>query len=99
MRVRTGRFEKLRLRETWYPQTVKVRDRQHPVELSVAITPPAPGICRYALCDLLAGPQFSKLPIYGYAALPVLELDRAEPVPQPFIQRAPDARRLRASPK
>ncbi|TSJ87495.1 winged helix-turn-helix domain-containing protein [Chitinimonas sp. BJB300] len=38
MRVRTGRFEKLRLGESWNSQAVEIGDRQRTIQHAVAIT-------------------------------------------------------------
>jgi hypothetical protein len=51
MRVRTGRFEKLRSTESGYPQFVGPSEVQHAIEEHSAVAPPAAGmgrhICRY----------------------------------------------------
>ena len=39
MRVRTGRFEKLRSEESWDSQAVEVGDGHHPVQAHAAVTP------------------------------------------------------------
>ena len=40
MRVRTGRFEKLRSRESGYPQAIKVGNGEHRVQQFCAVAPP-----------------------------------------------------------
>ena len=40
MRVRTGRFEKLRLSESWKAKSVEVFDREYIVQASFAVSPP-----------------------------------------------------------
>ena len=94
MRVRSGRFEKLRSRETEHAETLEVRDSQHPIDVAIAMAPPASGIRSYPPRHRGRSAQFPQFPERGRASLPMLELDRPQLMPQPFIQRAPDARRL-----
>ena len=42
----------------------------------------------------LESPRRRKLPMDGLAPFPVLEVDRPQPVPQPFVQLAEHARGL-----
>ena len=94
MRVRSGRFEKLRSRETEHAETLEVRDSQHPIDVAIAMAPPASGIRSYPPRHRGRSAQFPQFPERGRASLPMLELVRPQLMPQPFIQRAPDARRL-----
>jgi hypothetical protein len=41
MRVRTGRFEELRLGEPVHPKSVKEGEGQYPLDLVMAVAPPA----------------------------------------------------------
>ena len=47
MRVRTGRFEKLRSRQARHAQSVEVADSKHSLEKTVTIAPPATAIGRH----------------------------------------------------
>ena len=86
MRVRTGRFEKLRLKETGHTQAVKVRDREHLVESRLTVMPPAlDSSCRHN-GQLMGRTHLENLTVYRSAAFPVLELNRPKSVANPRIE-------------
>lgn len=95
MRIRTGRFEELRSGETGYAKTIKVRARHDGVRQTRAVAPPTARIGNHRPRQARRRAECAQFPIHGGAALSVLELNRPEPMPQPFIQRTPDVRRLR----
>jgi hypothetical protein len=49
MRVRTGRFERLRLGEAGEAQPVEVVDVQHPIQRAVTVAPPATAVRRHPM--------------------------------------------------
>lgn len=93
MRVRTGRFERLRSGETREPEAVEPRPREHIVERLRAMAPPTATVGRHAFCNSGSGAHGKQLAIDGRAVLPLLELDSPQPVPPSLVQLAPDSGR------
>jgi len=95
MRVRTGRFEKLRSTETGYAQPVRPGKVQHRVQKHPAVAPPATSVSRH-LCRY-SGRRFpgQQIRVDGFGAFPVLELNRPYPMSHPLVQFFPDSRSLR----
>jgi hypothetical protein len=97
MRVRTGRFEKLRSGESRDTQTVEMSDRQHAVQRQGAVVPPAVRVAGDAGRDVLAGAQTAQFSEDRSAASPLLQLRCPQPVARPLIQFAHGPGRLRQS--
>jgi hypothetical protein len=85
MRVRTGRFEKLRLAETGYSEAVEVGNGQHSIQSLAAVAPPTAAIGRHLAGNLGAGAEGAQFPIDGRTTFPMLELDRSQPMAQPLV--------------
>jgi hypothetical protein len=90
MRVRTGRFERLRLREPGHSQLVCPSDREDGVEEHSAVAPPAAGISRHLFGNRRLSSERRQLPQDRSPAPPLLELDGPQPVAYPFVQPSPD---------
>ena len=90
MRVRTGRFEKLRSRETGQSQSIRPVQGQDGVEEHAAIAPPATAIGRHLSRNVSPGTQHQQFPVHGRTAFPVFELDGAQPMTQPLVKLSPD---------
>src|SRR6202789_3849817 len=90
MRVRTGRFEKLRSTETGYFHPVGPLQVEYGIEQHPAVAPPAPGIGRYLCRNIGGGSQGHEFPIGRRAAFPLFKLDSSHPMPHPLIQISPD---------
>lgn len=95
MRVRTGRFKKLRSGESGQAQAIEPRDRQHTVQQLATVAPPAMTVSRHTVCHCDVCTQGLQRPEHGGAALPLLELDSTEPMAYPFIKRSPECFGLR----
>ena len=86
MRGRTGRFEKLRLKEPGHTQAVEIRDCEHLVESRLTVMPPAlDSTCRHN-GQLMGRTHLENLTVYRSAAFPVLELNRPKSVANPRIE-------------
>ncbi len=77
MRIRTGRFGKLRSGESGYAKVVEVGDGQHALKRTVAIAPPATTVRRHLPRHSSRCPQRTQFPVDDGATAPVFELDRA----------------------
>src|SRR6476619_7475948 len=94
MRVRTGRFEKLKSGESRDSKAVEVPDGQHPVQAHAAVAPPASRVAGDPRSQVHADPQRPQLAEHRRPAPPLDELHGAQPVTQPLIQLAHDLRNL-----
>ena len=95
MRVRTGRFERLRLGKSGHSDLVGPGDCEDGIEEHPAVAPPATGVSRYPLGYIGFGPQGRQFPEDRPTALPLFELDGPQAMAHPFVQLSPDAGRLR----
>ena len=96
MRVRTGRFGKLRLRsEPGKPQPINVAVRKGRIQAHGRVPPPAAGVGGH-LCRVdLRHPSGAKFAIDGPTPFPLFELHRSETVTDPLIEFPEDAGRIR----
>jgi len=84
MRVRTGRFEKLRLAETGDTEAIEVGDSQDALNRAVAIAPPRATVSRHLAGNLGASTQRAQFAVHRRTAFPMLELKRSQPMAQPL---------------
>ena len=89
MRVRTGRFEELRSRESGNAQLVGPPEGQDRGE-KLAATRTSGGVAA-TVARLGLGSQRQQRPVDGLAAFPLLELDGPHPMSRPLVQVAPDS--------
>src|SRR5437660_439559 len=94
VRVRTGRFEKLRSGEFRDAQLVEVGVGHNQVHICATRTPPSSGIAGHSCGHGDAGPSRTKLTEHCRSALPLLEKNGSKPMAQPFVQTAHVARPL-----
>src|SRR5712692_1449909 len=95
MRVRTGRFEKLRSCESGNAEAVEVRHREHTVYVRETTVPPAVACSRHQRGQLMRSTKATQAPINRGSAPPVLELDGSEPTAQPRVKVPEHLRGLR----
>jgi hypothetical protein len=95
MRVRTGRREKLRSAQAGNPKTVEVRDGEHPIQAECAVAPPAMSVAGNLSRHVGAGAQGAQFTVHGRASTPERQPDSTQVMAQPFVESAPDVRRLR----
>ncbi len=95
VRVRTGRFEKLRSGEFGDSQAVEHGNGQYPVQPQTAVMPPPARSARNACRQLGAGTQLSQFAEDRGSSSPLLELDSSQSMPQPSVQPSHDRGGLR----
>ena len=86
MRVRTGRFKKLRSCESRETESVKVFDREDAVQPSFAVPPPVPRASRHECGQLMVSTEAAEATVGRRSRAPVLELDGPESVAYPRVQ-------------
>jgi len=91
IRVRTGRFASLRLRQSWHPQPVKVRNGQYPFDHPVAVAPPAVAVARHLLGHILTRSPRLELAVDLCRPFPVPELNGPQ-----AMESDPDSNRTEA---
>ena len=75
MRVRTGRFERLRSGQSGRSQLVEVRNGEPRFQEPVTVAPPAAVVDRHLFGHIFICPQRFELLVDRSGPLPVLELD------------------------
>ena len=86
MRVRTGRFDGLRLRgEPGHPQFIEEPVRQREVEIQRRVMPPPATVACNSAGGVIAHPASTQLPVDGGTSLPMLELQRPQTMAHPFV--------------
>lgn len=95
MRVRTGRFEKLRSCESREAESIKVSDREDAIRPSFAVPPPVRRASRNERRQLVRGTETAEATVDRRPRAPVLELDGAKSVMYSRIQISEDLRGLR----
>ena len=95
MRVRTGRFERLRLCESGHSELVGPFDGEDGVEELGTVAPPATGASRHLQSHIGFCSPGGQFPKDSPALLPLLELDSPQTVTHPLVQLSPDPRCLR----
>jgi hypothetical protein len=68
-------------RREWYAEFVEIGNGQHSLDVAIAVPPPAAGVSRHTRCYVLGCAKVDQFPVDRTTALPVLELDRPEPMP------------------
>src|SRR5688572_33112804 len=87
MRVRTGRFEELRLRrQPGDAQPVEVADREGDVDEKGGVSPPATGIHRDLCGAAFRKASGAELAVDRRSPLPLLEMHGSQAVADPFVQ-------------
>src|SRR5712691_8483561 len=95
MRVRTGRFEKLRSCESGNAEAVEVGPREHAVYLQQTAVPPALAHPRHQRGQLMGSTETSQATVDRGRTPPVLELDGSESAAQPRVKVSEHLRGLR----
>ena len=83
MRVRTGRFEKLRSCEPGEAKVVEVFDREDAIQSCLAMTPPSTGSAGYQGRQLMGRPKRPEPAVSSRSRSPLFELNSPQPVPNP----------------
>src|SRR6185503_6508995 len=95
MRVRTGRFVGLRLRgKSRNSKLVEQGVGQRKMDGHCRVAPPPSAIGSYLRCGVGAHPPSAKLPVDGCPPLPVLELQRPQPMAHPLVEGGKDLWRI-----
>jgi hypothetical protein len=77
MRVRTGRFDGLRLRgQSGYPELIEVADGEGSVNGQSGVVPPASGVAGDLRRLIMREPARAQLPIDHPSPTPVLQMQR-----------------------
>src|SRR5687767_4803413 len=96
MRVRIRRFKRLRSRtQPGQPQLVEQAVRERDVQSHRGVLPPSASVAGHAGRQVRRQPPRDKLTVGCPTPYPLLQLDPAETMPEPFVLSAEDARRLR----
>ena len=83
MRVRTGRFEKLRSSETREAKDVEVFDGEHRIQAGLAIVPAATSAASTERSPLMGSTQSPETAVNSLPGAPVLELNGPKSVAYP----------------
>ena len=96
VRVRTGRFDGLRLADKpGHTQRVKEAVRQSNIEARRGVVPPAPGVGSHSLGGVDGCPASDQLTVDDRTSLPMLELHGPKPVTNPLVEIGKHARCFR----
>lgn len=90
MRIRTGRFESLRAGESGHSHLIEPGDGHHAAQELGDVAPPTAVAGRHLSRNVLSCSQCLEFAVHRLASFPLVQLDRSQPVAQPFFQSAPD---------
>jgi len=83
MRVRTGRFEKLRSYESGYAKAIEISYGQHLMQFRSAGVPPTPASGSHLYSYIVGCSKVAQTAIDRGATFPLLKLNRSEPSANP----------------